>query len=668
MEFPITRNRQISKPLDSEFASLFGGIPHVNFETEEDKQLEAQIAAEVARLLIEEGGNEAPPRTPNINPFEARKEEDEIAPITTKASRRKRTIGAERPNTAPMNKSRPIVPASSTGFDPRPSTVTKEVASSSGFVGTEFYPLTPIEEEPKKPQTAQLTREENLSPRSLKLKLLEKEMANAQEEREKSIIEQQKRLQEQFNQELEGYEKDYQNSLIQMKEWFDSRKISIDNVKSQQEKIANLAQIVSKHSQTISSLSNKFGKDKEYSEDIKTQELLSKERALEARESRLLTQLQLLDQEKQRLIIKQKNIEEMDERYRKIIDEQKVKIFEEQKSMNELQVTMKQQDREKKQILALEQHRLSLLEEQIERDEKSVTEEILNKEKEIKEKENLMDIEKNEAYAQIQFEKNLLQTQISQFENFKRSIPTVNADLNKRISICEEKSKQIRYESENIVKAQEMLDKDKGLFEKEAQKIHQICLEIDKETEALMDQKAELERKKKEIEVKRQDVLTIISKSRQDKQRVDQLKSSLSNRMRVYESLKSPPKRIEIPKLDAIEPEIEQPISRYQARPRSVISRSNFRASDYMKDLEQYSNARDEIQTYIAYEGVRLLNSKLDYETGVNNGLQASIHSILTPTSSNYGKYSNSLNFGAGSFARPGDSGYIGSSFYKDNF
>ena len=692
MDFPITRNRpKNTKFLDDEFADQLKDFSHINFQSESDLEKEANAAAELARLQQEFG--EIQPKTPNLYPIK-QNEEEEIVTINTRASRRKRTIGSDRPSTAPAIN--PKVDSISQGFNFKASPVVNEASKTNAF---EYHPLTPIIEEPnifssknfkeenntfkgkevnntfkgKEENNTFKLREENntfkpreeiLSPRSLKQKLLQTEMQNAQEERQKALAEQKNRFTSLLNQEQESLDKEYQSNLAQLKEWFEAKKNSMQNFLSQQEKINNLASILSKQSQTVSSLSSKFGKDKEYLEDIKYQELSAKERGLETRETRLLTQIQLLEQEKQRISIKQQNIEEMDERFRKIIDEEKYKVYEEQKNMSDLQESLKQQDREKKQILALEQHRLSLLEEQVEREEKAIEEEIYNKEKEIREKENLMEMEKNEAYSSIQYEKNLLQAQISQLENFKKSIPSINSDLNRRLLICEEKAKQLKIEAESLKKAQEMLEKDKALFEKEAQKIHQICIEIEKETESLVDQKSELDKKKEEIEAKKQEVLSIIGKSRQDKQRVEQLRSALNKRMRVYDSLKSPSKPVEIPKLDALELELE-PI-KIVSRPRSVISRCNFRASEYIKDLEQYHNAREDIQHYIAFEGTRLLNSKLDYETGVNKGFQASVRDYSTPMSSFYGKNSHSIRFNPENLSKPSDSQYIDSSFYKD--
>lgn len=657
MNFPASRSRPSSKPLDSEFANLFGGLSHVNFETEEDRKLEAEIAKEVNRLKQEVELEH--PRTPNVNPF--MNTDEELVPLITTNSRRKRTIGQERPATAPTNKLPSAGHTSASGFESKPLPIIKEAAVSSGFA--DVRPLSVIKE---KVALKKVKIEEPVSPRTMRLKLLEKEMNSAQEEREKALAEVKARAKAQLDQELQSLDQDYQSNIAQMKEWFEAKKKAIENVKVQQNKLESLTQIISKHSQTISSLSNRFSKDKEYTEDVKVQELAGKERALDSREARLATQVQLLEQEKQRLESKQRNIEEADEKFRKIIDEQREKLMEEKKAMKDLQESLKQQDREKKQILALEQHRLSLLEEQVEREEKNIEAEIENKEKEIREKENMMEIEKNEAYGQIEFEKNILHSQISQLENFKRSIPTLNADLNRRIGTCEERSKQLRVERENLQKAKEMMEKDRMLFEKEAEKIHAICTEIDKETEGLMDQKNELERRKGEIEVKRQEVLTIISKSRQDKQRVEHLKTALSQRMRVFESLKSPVKQFEIPKIDVAEAELE-PIARINSRPRSAMYRSTFKASEYMKDLEEYSSARKDIQDYIAFEGERLLNSKLDYETGINKGLHASIHGFSTPSSSRrdrpYVSYLKSE-----SISKRTDSQYISSSFYRESF
>ena len=91
-------------------------------------------------------------------------------------------------------------------------------------------------------------------------------MQNAQEERQKALAEQKNRFTSLLNQEQESLDKEYQSNLAQLKEWFEAKKNSMQNFLSQQEKINNLASILSKQSQTVSSLSSKFGKDKEYLE------------------------------------------------------------------------------------------------------------------------------------------------------------------------------------------------------------------------------------------------------------------------------------------------------------------------------------------------------------------------------------------------------------------
>ncbi|OMJ93204.1 hypothetical protein SteCoe_3904 [Stentor coeruleus] len=488
-------------------------------------------------------------------------------------------------------------------------------------------------------------KEVKLSPRSLEIKRLEQILAEANEQRAKELDDQKTRFDNALKQELEKVDQEHEQQLSELKNWFESKKSSLENFRSHHDTISNLAQLISKHSQTINTLSSKFSKEKEYTEDIKIQELSAKERALEEREKRLLTQIQIIEQDKKRLELKQKTLEDLEDRFQKIIDEDKYKLIEEQKSMTELQETLRLQDREKKQILALEMHKLSLLEEQVEREEKIIEEEISNKENDIKEKEALMEIEKNEAYTQIQYEKNLLQSQITQIENFRRNIPNINADINKRVLICEEKSKQLKYEAENLRKAQEMLEKDRKSFEKEAQKIHQICIDLDKETESLMEQRQEIERRRREIEQRRHEVLEIKEKSRQDRHRVDQLKMSLAQRKKVYESLKGNDAPFEKPPLGAdrsyVRPKRFQNVSfdgyrsdkpspklgtgldsvyfepepmRNTVRPRSVISRSTFKAADYLKDLEQYHHGNQDTQNYIAEEAINLMKSKMNFQ------------------------------------------------------
>lgn len=525
-------------------------------------------------------------------------------------------------------------PGMSTGFNnfiPRDS-------GMSSFVPVANHPL-------KIQELNSDVKEVKLSPRSSEIKKLEQILAEANEQRAKELDDQKTRFNNALKQELEKIDQEHEHQLSELKSWFESKKSSLENFRSHHDNISNLAQLISKHSQTINTLSNKFSKEKEYTEDIKVQELSAKERALEEREKRLLTQIQIIEQDKKRLELKQKTLEDLEDRFQKIIDEDKYKLMEEQKSMTELQETLRVQDREKKQILALEIHKLSLLEEQVEREEKIIEEEIKNKESDIKEKETLMELEKNEAYTQIQYEKNLLQSQITQIENFRRNIPNINADINKRVLICEEKSKQLKYEAENLRKAQEMLEKDRKSFEKEAQKIHQICIDLDKETETLMEQRQEIEKRRREIEQRRHEVLEIKEKSRQDRHRVDQLKMSLAQRKKVYESLKGNDVSFEKPPLGAdrsyIRPKRFQNVNfdgyrsdkpspklgsgldsvyfepepmRNTGRPRSVISRSTFKAEDYLKDLEQYQHGNQDVQNYIAEEAISLMKSKMNFQ------------------------------------------------------
>ena len=612
--------------------------------------------------------------TPYMNLFGNAMEEDQgITTITTKKSRQGRRIAGERPLTAPAVKET----VTTTGFM-RPINTAKE----SQF--QEFVPLPSIKEEPKPfnpppsnsfphfypnpkfapPQSFNPPApvEIKLSPRSLKAKLLDRELQNAIEERKFALSEQKRQFEEELKQDLVFLSKQHENQLIELKQGFELKRFSLQTYKEHSEKIANLSQLISQQSQLVNILSNKFSKEKEFIEDIKHQELIAKEKALEMRENRMIVQLKSLDQAKSTLLHKQKQLIELESRLQTDVENEKEKLAEEQRSIKELKEILRQKDREKKNLMAIETHKLELLQDHVEREEKLIEEEIRAKEHEINEKQAMMDQEKNEAYASIQYEKNYLTSQIAQMDSFRRNLPVIDGDLNKRASLCEEKSKQLLIETENLKKAQEMLEKDRLVFEKEGQKIHQICSELDKESELLMEQKDELERKRMEIDGKRQEIISIKEMSRADVQRVEQLKASVSQRKRVYESLKTPAREIEFPKYEQnVEYEPEPQRSNY--RPRSVASRSTFKASEYIRDLEPYNKVRDDMKNYIYSEGNRLLNSKLDYETGLQRSYKSSLHEFSTPSSSYYKKNSSSVYFNAASFAKPGDSHLQISSF-----
>lgn len=664
------------------------------------------------------------PGTPNVNLFQ-NIEEDEpvIAAITTKKSRQGRRIAGERPMTAPNTKDttkssagfiRPINTAKDSQFQEfKPLSPIKEefkITDQPSFTPIENYRLTdPTSFTPmdnyRLPDPATITSKEynrfpdppsftpidnmrstapplftpmeklqkpvevktqvqniQLSPRSLKAKLLEKELENAIEERKSGLIEQKRQLEEDLKRDIELLSANHESQLMELKQGFELKRFSLQSYKEHSEKIANLSQMISQQSQIVNILSTKFSKEKEFLEDIKHQELQAKEKALEMRENRIIVQLKSLDQSKSTLLYKQKQLLELESKWQADIESEKEKLAEEQNSMKELKEILKQKEREKKNLLAVEMHKLELLQDHVEREEKLIEEEIKAKENEINERQAMMDQEKNEAYASIQYEKNYLSSQISQLDSFRRNIPIVDADLNKRAALCEEKYKSVLAESENLKKAQEMLEKDRLVFEKEGQKIHQICTELDKESEILMEQREELERKRAEIDKKRQEVICIKEMSRADVQRVEQLKISVSQRKRVYESLKTPAKELDLPKYEQTV-EYEPEPQRVNYRPRSVASRSTFKASEYIRDLEPYNKVRDDMKNYIFNEGNRLLNSKLDYETGLQRSYKSSLHEFSTPNSSYYKKNSGSVYFNAASFAKPGDSRLLISSF-----
>jgi hypothetical protein len=501
---------------------------------------------------------------------------------------------------------------------------------------------------------------DQLSETSRKIKGLQEELKKAKSDQTTLLEDLKARFEEDLIQEKTLLKTEHDSRMNELKQAFELKKSSLQSFKEHSEKVETLAEMINKQSHLMSILNNKFSKEKDFLEDIKSQELFSKEKSLDQRESRLIIQLKSLDQSRSNLLHKQSQLSELESRLRQDLENEKLKLFEEQKAMTELKDLLRNKDREKKNLLAVEQHKLELMQEHVEREEQMIEEEIRHKQNEISEKQTLMEQEKNEAYSLIQYEKSYLAGQISALENFRRNLPVKDAELNKRASLCEEKSKQLLVERENLKKAQEMLEKDRIMFEKEAQKVHLICLELDKESEMLMEQKEELDRKKQELDLKRQEVIAIKEMSRADIARVEQLKASVSQRKRVYESLKTPVMETDLQRFEQpqeYEQEVQRPVSSY--RPRSVAYRSSFRADEYLKELEPYNKVSDDIQGYISREKYRLLQSKLEYETGVHRSIKSSFQEFSTPSSSYYKKGSNYFN--ANSFARPGDSHFGGS-------
>ena len=520
-------------------------------------------------------------------------EESSIQALNTRSSRRKRTIGSDRPVTAPSLK-----PALKKPQDQRLAT-----PMSEGFRPNtqEDHKTVTIQEPPQ------------LSPEEMKLKLLETQLNNALTYREKAFAEARQRFDNMIKLEVEKQEKDHEKDLEQLKDWFESKRNALEGTRRQQEKIASLMQTLSKHSQTINSMSKEFSRDSKYSEELKEQELLSKEKGLEQRQVRLTTEAQLIEQDKQRLDSRKALLEQVEAQRREMLRQENSLLEKERIKLQDLQNFFKQVQRERASDLAVQEHKLSLENEEHQTNQATLTQDLQEQQNNLTQRISDSETKRQETLASLNYEKNTVFQQLAYFSDFKRNLTSMNAELEKRNKTVQEKLKEIVHEEESLRKMKTQLEKEKAQFDQEAEKVHSLSLELNEQAEAITAARSQIETQKNQLEEQRQRAYAMLNSARKQKTQAEIQKQQLQTRLQTYQQVKhsKPLPEVEIPEVPSIH-DIPKP-----QRSRSVVPvAQRFKASNYLRELETYTFAQANLQTYLNSESEQLLSSKLAYETG----------------------------------------------------
>lgn len=360
MEFSQFKNPFDEKRMiDAEFTNLLRGVGSVHFISEDDIKLERQALLDIERLTQElnpesykDSASSKNVQTPTVV---SGNDESVIGTLVTRGSRRKRTLGADgsRPVTAPAIK--PTM---------KQNSIEPKIMAKTGF---EFQrPISAAEEIKVKPD------EEIITSENMHLKLLETQLANQLSQRERILRDQQVRFDNQLKQDVKLLEIEQETNLQQLKEWFEAKRNTLEGARRQQEKLSSLSQTISKNTQTVSGLSNQFMRAKNYDENLKEQELISKEKQLDIREQKITIQLAASESEKQKLLIKKTKSDEDAENRRMMIWKEKEFLVGEFEKLEKFQDYIKEYEQEQKKEFAFELHRVSLLKEEQETEEKSM--------------------------------------------------------------------------------------------------------------------------------------------------------------------------------------------------------------------------------------------------------------------------------------------------------
>lgn len=520
-------------------------------------------------------------------------------------------------------------------------------------------PFTPMPQMPRigsaieagtKPVTAE-------TPEMALFRTMETQLIQAEQFKQKTIEEERMRLRDKQAKDLAALEEAYNKQMQEMKASFDTRRAALEAAMKHQTEIASIAGTVSNNAENLQSIIKQFNKEKDYESQLKLEEIQAKERLLEEREKRILSQSQLLAKEKERVAERVSQYRQMEESRMKLIAQEKEILQKDREGLERLQEQLVEQDRQRKQELALEQYKINLIKETLEREAFAIQEEAREKESEIIRAEESLETKRIEANLELSQERNRIQQEIARIEHIQRNSGTIELEIARRIMSAEEALKKLELEKRNVQKSTENLEKERGIFEKEAQKVHELSLSINSEIEFLSQVREELVKERQQVEQTKHEAFSSLSSAQAEANRILSMKNDLLNRIKTYDNIKNGP--IESKPPPKLPKSFVEKYSRLDQTVEKVIKpplprRPAFKAADYLKEINEIAKAQEEMHNFLTHESSLLVRNKLELETGFTESMLVSLRGGSSESLGSSRSH-NSFCWDYGSFSRPAE-------------
>lgn len=493
------------------------------------------------------------------------------------------------------------------------------------------------------------------TPEMALFRTMEGQLISAEQFKQKTIEEERQRLREKQAKDLAVLEESYSKQMQEMKLSFDTRRAALEASMKHQNEIASIAGAVSNNAENLQSIIKQFNREKDYESQFKLEEIQAKERLLEEREKRILNQNQLLGKEKERVAERMSQYRQMEESRMKLIAQEKDILQKDREGLERLQEQLIEQDRQRKQELAIEQYKMNLLKETLEREAFAIQEEAREKESELIRGEETLETKRIEAHIELSQERNQINQEIARIENIQRNSGTIELEITKRILSAEEALKKIDQEKKNVKKSMENLERERNIFEKEAQKVHNLSLSINSEIEFLSQIREELNKEKEQVDQMKHQALNCLSSTQTESNRILSMKNDLQNRIKTYDNIKNGPIELKVPpklpeSLVEKYQDIEDSVSKV-IKP-SLPRRPAFKAADYLKEINDIMKSQEEMHNFVTHESSQLVRNKLEQETGFTESMLASLRGGSSDSLGS-SRTHNSFCWDYGSFSRP---------------
>lgn len=647
-----------------EFAMLLRGAgQEVHFDTQADVEMERRAREDVERLRREElepddvlnmlnemeqqrpggpdvqaeyrqSGDSTPTRarvTPTV------KQESEIETLGIANSRRRpRTVGAlksgadTRPTSAPAD-GKTLLKAKTISLDTRdPSSGRPSITKV--LTGGEIRQIVEEGDEDSERRSdlndrasRQRTELQSPAPGSPDINRL---IAQA-------VADERERLKTNHMKELEIRDSNYKDQFEAQKRLYETQIASLEAVVKHQESLGNLSAVISANADVLNSLSTKFQHEKSFDDQVKMQELGSKQKSLAQMEQRLLAQQQTMELDKQHMMSVLRHMQEEDAAKASLLETEREQLRKDREQLHAFQDLLRDQDRSRKEETMLERQKVTMLRESLAREHAARMQETEEQLSDVKLKQTLLDQQRAEMETQDLANRSSLQQKFAQLESIRTQISEMEGRAARKVMESEDRERAAAAEWEKVQRSLTTLQADKAQLEEQAQKLHDVSLAVQAKSLEIAQIREDLDKEREEIVRLRQEAQSMVISARSDQGRTEAKRRELEASARSIEQLRfevvrnldpmAPPRR------ESMATPLHEIHQRLQdiaemKRPRTSTGwRPSFAASEYMKELQRMDQVRGEFQAYATAESQLLLKTKLELETKFSDSLAASV-------------------------------------------
>jgi len=460
----------------------------------------------------------------------------------------------------------------------------------------------------------------------------------------RAVAEERERLKTEHMKQLEGRDANYRDQLEAQKRSFETQIASLEAVVKHQESLGTLSAVISANADTLNALSAKFQNERSFDDQVKGQEIASKQKALAQLEQRLLAQQQTMELDKQHMMSVLKHMQEEDSAKSALLETEREQLRKDREQLHAFQELLRDQDRSRKEETMLERQKVSMLRESLAREHAARLQEVSEQLSDLKLKQSLLDHQRAEMETQDLANRSALQQKFAQLETIRSQISEMEGRAARKVMEAEDRERTAAVEWERVQRSLTAVQADKEQLEEQAHKLHDVSLAVQGKSLEVTQVREDLDKEREEVMRLRQEAQSMVVSVRSDQSRMETRRRELEASARSIEQLRFEVVRNLDPTASSRRESVATPLQEIHQRLQDIAEmkrpkssagwRPTFAASEYMKELHKLDQARGEFHAYATAESQLLLKTKLELETKFSDSLAASVSPFRADPSS----------------------------------